>query len=149
MALAWFMRHGIGVWKRIAMAGAPNTPGGQSTTIDPDRSASWNRGAYLVNGPGHCGECHTPRNILLIPKAGQELMGGPHPSGKGKVPSLHGVIARGDFESVDDLATGLSMGEDGGYDHLTYGGMGEVQKNIAQLPDADIHAIAEYIGSLK
>jgi mono/diheme cytochrome c family protein len=145
LPLSWFARHGIGVWKRLALTGTP----GQSTTIDPAQSASWNRGAYLVNGPGHCAECHTPRNLLMIPKADQAFMGGPHPSGKGKVPSLHSVIARGDFESVDDLATGLKDGEDGGYDHLTYGGMGEVQKNIAQLPDADIHAIAEYITSLK
>lgn len=145
LPLAWFTRHGIGVWKRLALANTPS----QSTTIDPNQSATWNRGAYLVNGPGHCGECHTPRNLLLIPKAGQEFIGGPHPSGKGKVPNLHGIIARGDFDSVDDLATGLQEGEDAGYDHLTYGGMAEVQKNLAQLPDADIHAIAEYIASLK
>ena len=59
------------------------------------------------------------------------------------------AIARGDFSDVDDLATGLKEGADGGYDHLTYGGMGEVQQNIAELPDTDIHAIAEYIASLK
>jgi mono/diheme cytochrome c family protein len=145
LPLAWFMRHGIGLWKRLAIRGTP----AQSATIDPSRSADWNRGAYLVMGPGHCAECHTPRNLLMIPKSDQALMGGPHPSGKGKVPSLHGVIARGDFSDVDDLATGLKEGEDGGYDHLTYGGMGEVQQNIAQLPDTDIHAIAEYIASLK
>jgi len=145
LPLAWFARHGIGLWKRLALTNTPS----QSSTIDPAQSARWNRGAYLVNGPGHCAECHTPRNLLMIPKADQALMGGPHPSGKGKVPSLHGVIARGDFKDVDDLATGLQEGEDGGYDHLTYGGMGEVQKNLAQLPDGDIRAIAEYIGSLK
>jgi mono/diheme cytochrome c family protein len=145
LPLAWFTRHGIGVWKRLALSDTP----AQSTTIDANQSAAWNRGAYLVNGAGHCGECHTPRNLLLIPKTDQAFMGGPHPSGKGKVPSLHGVIARGDFKDVDDLAEGLKDGEDSGYDHLNYGGMGEVQKNIAQLPDADIHAIAEYIASLK
>ena len=31
---------------------------------DPDRSETWNRGAYIVHGPGHCVECHTPRNLL-------------------------------------------------------------------------------------
>jgi mono/diheme cytochrome c family protein len=145
LPLAWFMRHGIGVWKRLALSSPPL----QSATIDPAQSPSWNRGAYLVNGPGHCAECHTPRNILMISKADQAFMGGPHPSGKGKVPSLHGVIARGDFQDVDDLANGLKEGEDAGYDHLAYGGMGEVQKNISHLPDADIRAIAEYIASLK
>lgn len=144
LPLAWLARHGIGLWKRLAMSNTPS----QSTTIDPAKGASWNRGAYLVNGPGHCAECHTPRNLLMIPKTDQAFRGGPHPSGKGKVPSLHGIIGK-DFDSVDDLANGLKEGEDGGYSDLTYGGMGEVQKNIAQLPDADIHAIAEYIASLK
>jgi len=144
LPLAWFARHGIGIWKRLALTDTPS----QSATIDPSQSASWNRGAYLVNGPGHCAECHTPRNLLMIPKSDQAFMGGPHPSGKGKVPNLHGVIPR-DFDDVDDLANALKEGEDGGYSDLTYGGMGEVQKNIAQLPDADIHAIAEFIGSLK
>ncbi len=145
LPLAWFTRHGIGVWKRLALTDTPS----QATTLDPNQSGSWNRGAYLVNGPGHCGECHTPRNLLMIPKAGQEFRGGPHPSGKGKVPSLYGVVGGKDFDSVDDLANGFKEGEDGGYSGLTYGGMGEVQKNIAQLPDSDIHAIAEYVGSLK
>jgi mono/diheme cytochrome c family protein len=144
--LEWFVRRGIGLWKRIALT---DTTDGFEGKVDPGQSAAWNRGAYLVNGPGHCAECHTPRNALMIGQADQAFAGGPHPAGEGKVPSLRNLIGRGEFDSVDDLATGFKEGEDGGYGSLRKGGMAEVQKNISYLPDADIHAIAEYIGSLK
>ncbi len=57
--LPWYLRFRplIGVWKWLYF-----TPGGYQP--DPTKSAQWNRGAYLVEGPGHCAECHTPRNIL-------------------------------------------------------------------------------------
>ncbi|MCL7680372.1 cytochrome c, partial [Klebsiella pneumoniae] len=37
-----------------------------------DKSAAWNRGAYLVQGPGHCGACHTPRGVGMQEKAFDE-----------------------------------------------------------------------------
>ena len=43
--------------------------------VDPDKSASWNRGAYLVQGLGHCGECHTPRGLAGQMKASSERDG--------------------------------------------------------------------------
>jgi mono/diheme cytochrome c family protein len=43
---------------------------------DPHKSAVWNRGAYLVEGPGHCGACHTPKNIFGADKKDQRLAGG-------------------------------------------------------------------------
>src|SRR6476620_3107687 len=48
------VRRNIGIWKLLFMDSKPFTP-------DAGRSASWNRGAYLVGGPGHCAECHSPR----------------------------------------------------------------------------------------
>ena len=42
---------------------------------DPTQSESWNRGAYIVNGPGHCGECHTPRNAFGAPQEDRFLAG--------------------------------------------------------------------------
>jgi hypothetical protein len=75
--------------------------------------------------------------------------GGPHPDGRGKVPSLRDLIGRKKFKDTDDLATGLKEGEEGFYEDLSRGGMGDVQQNIAKLPDADIHAIAEYLSTLK
>ncbi len=52
------LRRGVGLWKWIGLDTTPWTP-------DPAQSASWNRGSYLVNGPGHCAECHTPRNVFM------------------------------------------------------------------------------------
>jgi mono/diheme cytochrome c family protein len=42
---------------------------------DPQKSAEWNRGAFLVEGPGHCGACHTPKNVLGADKSGEYLRG--------------------------------------------------------------------------
>lgn len=137
----WLLRRATGIWKHLAL----NPP----VTNDPGQSPAWNRGHYLVTGPGHCGECHTPRNFMMVPDQARALAGAPHPEGKGRVPSLRDLIGRGKYESADDLASALSLGEMGGYDRLTSGGMGDVQANIAKLPQADIQAIADYLTSLK
>ncbi len=44
--------------------------------LDPQRSAEWNRGAFLVDGPAHCGACHTPKSFLGGDKTAQYLQGG-------------------------------------------------------------------------
>ena len=54
----------------------------------PDRDELWNRGAYLVNGPGHCSECHTPRNVLGGPRTDRWLAGTPNPTGDGTIPNI-------------------------------------------------------------
>lgn len=138
---AWFIRRAMGVWDRMALTGP--------FKADPTQSEAWNRGAYLVNGPGHCGECHTPRTALMMADASRTFAGGPHPEGHGKVPSLRGLVARGEFTDAADLKNALQTGEEGGYDQLASGGMSEVQGNISKLPDADVAAIAEYLTSLE
>ena len=50
------IRRGVGLWKLAFLDGQVFRP-------DPSKPASWNRGAYLVNGPGHCAECHSERNF--------------------------------------------------------------------------------------
>ena len=137
----WVARRGIGLWQYLARL-PPIEP-------DPTQTASWNRGAYLVNGPGHCAECHTQRNVMMMMDQGRAFAGGPHPEGRGKVPSLRDLIGRKKYIDTDDLASALKEGEMGAYDGLSSGGMGDVQENIAKLPDADIRAIAEYLSSLK
>jgi mono/diheme cytochrome c family protein len=137
----WFLRRGIGLWKKLAVLPPVEADAGQS--------ASWNRGAYLVNGPGHCAECHTPRNAMMVMDQTHAFAGGPHPEGKGQVPNLRDLLGRKKYKDVDELASALKEGEEGFYEGLAKGGMGAVQQNIAKLPDADIHAIVEYLGSLK
>ena len=115
----------------------------------PGKSASWNRGAYLVVGPGHCGECHTPRNAIFLLDRDRWLAGAPHLSEKGKVPSLRNLKGRGRYRDVNDLANALKYGEALGYEDLSSGGMGEVQSNLSKLPDEDLKAIAEYLLGLR
>ena len=136
------MRRGVGLWKILGFDEPPWTP-------DPSQSESWNRGSYLVNGPGHCNECHTPRNFFMASDNARKFMGGSHPEGKGTVPSLRGLIERGRYKDVADLVLAFQNGEVLGYDHMSSGGMGEVQSNLAKLPEADVKAIAEFVTSLK
>jgi mono/diheme cytochrome c family protein len=140
--VAPLFRRGIGLWKILGFSPEP-------WQADASRSAVWNRGAYLVNGPGHCGECHTPRNALMVSLTDQAFAGGAHPGGEGKVPSLQDLVGRGRYKDAKDLAAALQFGEVMGYDKLSSGGMGEVQTNISKLPEADINAIADYLVSLK
>jgi hypothetical protein len=77
------------------------------------------------------------------------FMGGPHPEGTGKVPSLHGLVERGRYKDLGDLVSAFQEGELGGYEHMSSSGMGEVQTNLSKLPEDDLRAIAEYVLSLK
>ncbi len=141
--VAFLLRLGIGVWKLLAL---------DTSDIEPvdGRSEAWNRGRYLVNGPGHCGECHTPRNILMMSDTSRFLKGGPHPEGgKDKVPSLIGLIERKRYKDTKDLSTALQFGETFGYEDLSSGGMAKVQTNLSKIPPKDVDAIAEYLTSFK
>jgi mono/diheme cytochrome c family protein len=135
-------RRGVGLWKRLALREASFRP-------DPARGTSWNRGAYLVKGPGHCAECHTPRNLLMVMQADREFAGARHPAGEGQVPSLRGLVARGRYKDAADLTLALQNGETFGYERLSSGGMAAIQTNLGLLPEADARAIAEYLVSLK
>jgi len=138
----FIVRRGLGLWKLI----------GLDTTRwkkDDSKSAEWNLGSYLVNGPGHCSECHTPRNLFMASDDSRFLKGGPHPEGDGKVPNLHGLIERKRYKDKADLVLAFQNGEVLGYDKMSSGGMGRVQANIALLPQDHVEAIAEYVLSFK
>jgi mono/diheme cytochrome c family protein len=141
-ALARLARRGVGLWKRLALRD-------RRLETDPTRSDAWNRGAYLTNGPGHCGECHTPRNWLMIADESRHLGGGSHPGGKGMVPSLRQLVERGRYKDVSDLTLALRFGETLGYEKLSSGDMGKIQMNLARLPERDVESISEYLLSLK
>ena len=136
------VRRGLTFWKLIALSQPVWKP-------DATQSESWNRGAYLVNGPGHCQECHTPRNLFMALDTSRVFMGGLHPEGKGKVPSLRGLVERARYKDATDLVSAFQNGEVLGYEHMSAGGMGEVQRNLSKLPETELKAIAEYLLSLK
>ena len=132
------IRRTLGGWKLLFLDGEPFKP-------DPTKDAVWNRGAYLVNGPGHCAECHSPRNLLGGIVASQRFAGGPDPSGEGFVPNItqKGLSSWSHEQLVKLFETGdLPDGDSVG------GEMGKVVANTARLSAADRSAIATYIKSL-
>jgi mono/diheme cytochrome c family protein len=132
------VRRNIGIWKFLFMDGKPFSP-------DPARSVQWNRGAYLVNGLGHCAECHSPRNFLGGIIAAQRFAGGPNPEGEGWVPNI--TQKRLGEWSAKDIAYFLETGQTPEGD-TAGGSMARVIRNTSQLSPGDREAIAEYIKSL-
>ncbi len=134
------VRRGLGLWKLAFFNGEVFRP-------DPSKSASWNRGAYLVEGAAHCAECHSERNALGAIIADRRFAGGPNPEREGWVPNItpHATgladWTKGDVAEV--LTSGLTPTGD------SVGSlMAAVVRNTSQLPDRDRDAIAEYILSL-
>jgi len=132
------IRRTLGLWKLLFLDGKPFEP-------DPSRSAQWNRGAYLVNGPGHCAECHSPRNALGGVIASLRFTGGPSPDGQGGVPNITQFKLKNWSEA--DIADTLEDGQTPDSDRVG-GNMIEVVRNTSQLTAADRMAIAAYIKSL-
>jgi mono/diheme cytochrome c family protein len=132
------VRRGIGLWKLLFFNGKTFEP-------DPARPAAWNRGAYLVKGPGHCAECHSPRNLFGAIVMTRRFAGGPSPDGKGFVPNITQLGLK-DWSESDIaylLETGLAPDGDS-----VGSNMAEVVRNTSQLSNEDRTAIAVYIKSL-
>jgi mono/diheme cytochrome c family protein len=112
---------------------------------DPAQSAAFNRGAYLVEGLGHCGGCHTPRNIAGGEARGKSYAGG---TAEGWVaPALNQDNPAARSWTVDQIDQYLRTGID--INHSVAGGpMGPVVHSLAKAPEADVHAIALYVASL-
>lgn len=127
-------RRPLGVWKTMFQP-APN-PQMQDVEVS--------RGEYLVNTLGHCGECHTARNILGARNSKDILQGAKHPNGKGRIPA----IAGNSFDwSAADIAEYLKSGFTPDYD-VAGGLMAEVIENTSKLSDQDRMAIAHYLKAL-
>lgn len=112
---------------------------------DASHSETWNRGRYLVEGPGHCVMCHSPRNLLGAIEAGQELTGNPAGGTGGKAPAL--TVARLEERGYDvaSLASALADGFTPDFNVLG-GAMGEViADGTSQWTEADREAVASYL----
>jgi mono/diheme cytochrome c family protein len=134
------IRRGLGLWKLLFLDGKP-------LDADPAQSAEWNRGRYLVEGLGHCAECHSPRNLLGGIVADRRFAGGPNPTGKGRVPNItpddSGIGQWSQKDIVELLTSGLTPDGDS-----VGSSMAEVVRNTAELPQSDREAIATYLKSL-
>ncbi len=142
------IRRGLGLWKQLYLSGATPRP-------DSDEIAPVQRGQYLVQGPGHCGACHTPRNVFggeitdrfLAGAKSLEVNGDAKEDQEGRIPNItphqDGV---GDW-SEKDIAYALESGFDPDFDSFG-GSMVKVQENMAKLSPEDRTAIAAYLKSI-
>jgi mono/diheme cytochrome c family protein len=134
------VRRGLGLWKLLFLNDAP------IATID-ESNPKLVRGRYLVEGPGHCGECHTPRNWMGGMDLARWLAGGPAPEGNGRIPNItpHDTGIGGWSEA--DIAYALESGFTPEFDSFG-GAMADVQQNTARLPAEDREAIAAYLKAI-
>jgi mono/diheme cytochrome c family protein len=110
---------------------------------DPNQSAEWNRGAYLVNGLGHCGACHSPKNLMGGDKNGQPLAGALL-EGWYATPLDNDVRTGLGAWHVEDIVAYLKTGWGGG--QAATGTMAlVVADSTSQLEEPDLHAIAVYL----
>ncbi|HYD56095.1 MAG TPA: cytochrome c [Burkholderiales bacterium] len=128
----------VRIWKWLFFRPAP-------FATEPARNAQVNRGAYLTNVLGHCGECHTPRNFLGAPKR-DRFMGGAKLGDGASAPNLTPTRLKklGDKDLFDFLKYG--QWPDGDVVGET---MGEVIRNTtSQLSEQDLQAMVAYLRSL-
>ncbi|MCK0148620.1 cytochrome c [Marivita sp. S6314] len=136
MGFPFNIRRSVGVWKQLYLD--------DSWVVTDVATPEIERGRYLVEVLGHCGECHTPRTALGGMDTSRWLAGAPNPSGKGRIPSL----APGDFDwAATDIAYYLETGFTPDFDSAG-GHMAAVVTNFAQLPASDRAAVAAYIIAL-
>ena len=125
-------------WNMINFSGGEFKP-------DPSKSDEWNRGAYIVEGPGHCGTCHSPKTFLGADKNDQALQGGslqgwyaPNITGNPHI----GIGSWSDDELVQYLKTGANAHT------IASGPMAEaITASTSQMTEGDLRAITTYLKS--
>lgn len=147
LAFPYSQRALLGFWKSAFHDSRSFEP-------DPTRSPEWNRGAYLVEGPGHCGACHTPRNLLGAERQPLALAGGVHQarvkrggyrmwSAANLTSAPTGLGSWSEDELIAYLKTGVNDRA------VVHGPMREVvMDSTRHLDDADLKAMAVYLKDL-
>lgn len=130
------MRWTLAVWDKLYFSAGTFHP-------DANKSAEWNRGAYLVEGPGHCGLCHTPKNFLGADKTGERLQG--YALQGWFAPNITTDPRRGlGGWSVDDIVAYLKTGHN--KTSAATGLMSEtLNLSTSKMSDEDLKAIAVYL----
>lgn len=130
-------RWTLAVWNLLYLNDAP-------FQADPTRNIEWNRGAYLVEGLGHCGDCHTPRNLLGAERGGRALAGG---EAEGwSAPALNPSSPAPLPWDTAHLFAYLRHGWDGEHGAAA-GPMQPIVRDLAEADEGDVHAIAAYIAA--
>lgn len=136
LAFPYNFRRGLGLWKRLYLDATPVL----ADTSDPVVT----RGRYLVEGAGHCAECHTPRDALGGLRTEVWLSGAPNPEGSGRIPNITPHEDGIGTWSENDIAYYLQSGFTPDFDSAG-GAMVEVIESVSKLPDEDRAAIAAYL----
>lgn len=140
----------LAVWRALYFEPAPALPQ-PGPTVEPARTAEWNRGAYLVRGLGHCAACHATRDVLAGVPAGAEFTGGLMNEQGWYAPSMldrreGGVTHWEEDEVVRLLRTGVARDVSAS----VMGPMAEVVFHSTQhLTEADLRAMAVYLQHLE
>jgi len=133
------IRAGMRAWDKLYFTEGEFKP-------DPQKSAEWNRGAYLVLGPGHCAACHTPKSMLGGDKASEALRGSPVQGWF--APDITNDERTGIGRwSVEDVAAFLKTGHNR-FATATGPMAEEIADSSAHLTDSDLKAMATYLKSL-
>ncbi|GKX63405.1 cytochrome c [Pragia fontium] len=135
------IRRGISAWNLLFLSPGAYQP-------DTAQSEEWNRGAYLVEGLGHCSACHTPRNLMFAEKTGADYLGGGVAEGW-IAPALNqhspSPLGWNKQELVEYMRTGFSINHG-----VAAGPMAPVVKEgLSAQSDADLMAIATYLLSFQ
>lgn len=141
LAFPFNIRLAVGGWKLLYFHP-------EEFKADPSKSAAWNRGRYLVEGPAHCAECHTSRNALGGPELDKLYAGAPNLEAGGRFATnitSHPKDGIGDW-SEEDIAGLLSTGADKCFNEPV--GMAEVLASTQKLPTDDVNAMAAYIHTI-
>lgn len=131
------IRRAVGLWKWLYFRP-------QKVSQIANATPEILRGQYLVEGPLHCGTCHTPRNLIGGIDYSRWLAGSRSPDGKTTIPNITSdKTGIGDW-SREDIAFSLESGFKPDYDSFS-SNMVDIQENVARLPAADRAAIAAYL----
>ena len=138
LAFPFSLRPLMALWNAIFL-----TPGPVAAVAA--QSAAWNRGAYLVDGLGHCGACHTARGALGAEQGGAAYLGGAMVDGW-EAPALTALSRAPVPWTEAELFNYLRRGHSAGHGNAS-GPMASVVQQLAQLPEADVRAMAIYLAS--
>ena len=138
LAFPFNLRPLMALWNALYLAPGP-------APAVASRSAEWNRGAYLVNGLGHCGACHTTRDALGAERGGSAYLGGALVDGW-EAPPLTALSHAPVRWSENDLYDYLRHGHSARHGSAS-GPMAPVVQQLASVPDADVRAMAVYLAS--
>ncbi|NBO20713.1 MAG: diacylglycerol kinase [Rhodobacteraceae bacterium] len=130
------IRATLGLWKVLYLD--------PTWVVKGDLPPEAQQGRYIAEALAHCGECHTPRDVLGGMERGKWLSGAPNPDGQGRVPDIRPQTLGW---SQDEIVTYLTTGITPDFDSVG-GHMAHVVDNMAKLPASDVQAIAAYLLAL-